>query len=113
MFGEFTTKVKCCAFFLSALKRSRAYLKMTVLQQISNPYLALLILRLLCTATCHPYIISYSAGIGAGFRKEVIITHLHNSGRAVVYAFIGTILGLLRIGRIALTIRGFGVLFGD
>ena len=73
---------------------------MTVLEQISNPYLASLILGLLygltfCTSACLPYIISYIAGIGAGFRKGVIVTTIYNSGRIVAYAIIGTIVGLL------------------
>jgi len=73
---------------------------MTVLQQISNPYLASLILGLLygltfCASACLPYIISYIAGIGAGFRKGVIVTTIYNSGRIVAYAIIGTIVGLL------------------
>jgi sulfite exporter TauE/SafE len=88
------------AFYLSALTISRATLKMTVLQQISNPYLASLILGLLygltfCASACLPYIISYIAGIGAGFRKGVIITTIYNSGRIVAYALIGTAAGLL------------------
>ncbi len=73
---------------------------MTVLQQISNPYLASLILGLLygltfCASACLPYIISYIAGIGAGFKKGVIITTVYNSGRIVAYAIIGTTVGLL------------------
>jgi sulfite exporter TauE/SafE len=73
---------------------------MTVLEQISNPYLASLILGLLygltfCTSACLPYIISYIAGIGAGFRKGLIVTTIYNSGRIVAYAIIGTIVGLL------------------
>jgi len=74
---------------------------MTVLQQISNPYLASLVLGLLygltfCTSACLPYIISYIAGIGAGFKKGVIVTSLYNGGRIVAYAVIGTIVGLLK-----------------
>ena len=73
---------------------------MTVLQQISNPYLASLVLGLLygltfCASACLPYIISYIAGIGAGFKKGVIITTVYNSGRIVAYALIGTTVGLL------------------
>jgi len=57
---------------------------MTVLQQISNPYLASLVLGLLygltfCTSACLPYIISYIAGIGEGFRKEVVATSVYKS----------------------------------
>ena len=73
---------------------------MSVLQQISNPYLASLILGLLygltfCASACLPYIISYIAGIGAGFKKGVIITAVYNSGRILAYAIIGTTVGLL------------------
>ena len=73
---------------------------MTVLQQISNPYLASLSLGLLygltfCTSACLPYILSYIAGIGAGFRKGVIVTTIYNSGRILAYAIIGTAAGLL------------------
>ena len=100
VFREFTTIVKCYAFYLSALISSRAQLKMTVLQQISNPYLASLVLGLLygltvCASACLPYILSYITGIGAGFKKGVIITTVYNSGRIVAYALIGTIVGLL------------------
>lgn len=74
--------VKCHCFYLSALTNSRFPIKMTVLQQISNPYLASLILGLLygltfCTSACLPYITSYIAGIGAGFRKGVIATPIY------------------------------------
>jgi len=74
--------VKCHCFYLSALINSRAPPKMTVLQHISNPYIASLILGLLygltfCTSASLPYIISYIAGIGAGFRKGVIVTSIY------------------------------------
>jgi sulfite exporter TauE/SafE len=97
---DFKAIVKCHWLYLSALTSSRATLKMTVLQQISNPYLASLILGLLygltfCTSACLPYILSYIAGIGAGFRKGVIVTTIYNSGRIVAYALIGTAAGLL------------------
>jgi hypothetical protein len=57
---------------------------MTVLQQISNPYLASLILGLLygltvCISACLPYVTSYIAGIGAGFRKGVTVTSIYKS----------------------------------
>jgi len=100
LFGDFTAIVKCYCVIFFALTSLRAQLKMTVLQQISNPYLASLILGLLygvtfCASACLPYILSYIAGIGAGFRKGVIITSIYNSGRIVAYAIIGTIVGLL------------------
>jgi sulfite exporter TauE/SafE len=73
---------------------------MTVLEQISNPYLASLSLGLLygftfCASACLPYIISYIAGIGAGFKKGIIITSIYNTGRILAYAIIGTIAALL------------------
>jgi hypothetical protein len=57
---------------------------MTVLQQISNPYLASLILGLLygltfCTSVCLLYVISCSAGIGARFRRGAIVTSIYRS----------------------------------
>ena len=81
---DFMVIVKCHCFYLSALTNSRAPIKMTVLQQISNPYLASLILGLLygltfCTSACLPYVISYIAGIGAGFRKGVVVTSIYKS----------------------------------
>lgn len=74
---------------------------MTLLEQISNPYLASLALGLLygltfCTSACLPYIVSYIAGIKAGFRKGVTVTAIYNSGRIVAYAIIGTIVGLFK-----------------
>ncbi|HDQ06885.1 MAG TPA: sulfite exporter TauE/SafE family protein [Candidatus Bathyarchaeota archaeon] len=74
---------------------------MTVLEQISNPYVASLALGLLygftvCTSACLPYVASYIAGIKAGFRKGVAVTAVYNSGRIVAYAVIGSIAGLLR-----------------
>ncbi|MDG6223160.1 MAG: sulfite exporter TauE/SafE family protein [Candidatus Bathyarchaeota archaeon] len=73
---------------------------MTVLEQISNPYLASLVLGLLygltfCASACLPYIVSYIAGIGAGFKKGVMVTTIYNAGRIVAYAIIGTIVGLV------------------
>jgi len=73
---------------------------MTVLEQISDPYLASLVLGLLygltfCASACLPYIISYIAGIGAGFKKGIVVTTIYNAGRIVAYAIIGTIVGLL------------------
>lgn len=73
---------------------------MTVLEQISNPYLASLVLGLLygltfCASACLPYLVSYIAGIGAGFKKGVVITTVYNSGRIAAYAIIGTIVGIL------------------
>ena len=73
---------------------------MTVLEQISNPYLASLVLGLLygltfCASACLPYLVSYIAGIGAGFKTSIKITAVYNSGRIVPYAIIGTAVGLI------------------
>lgn len=72
---------------------------MTLLEQISNPYLASLVLGILygltfCTSACLPYVVSYIAGIGAGFKKGFKIALLYNTGRIVAYAIIGTAVGL-------------------
>ena len=74
---------------------------MTGLEQISNPYLASLVLGLLygltfCTSACLPYVASYIAGIKAGFRKGVEVTAIYNSGRIAAYAVIGSTAGLLK-----------------
>lgn len=74
---------------------------MTVLEQISNPYVAALTLGILygftvCTSACLPYVASYIAGIKAGFRRGVTVTTIYNSGRIVAYAVIGSVAGLLR-----------------
>ncbi|MCW4022132.1 MAG: sulfite exporter TauE/SafE family protein [Candidatus Bathyarchaeota archaeon] len=73
---------------------------MTVLEQISDPYLGSLVFGLLygltfCASSCLPYIISYIAGIGAGFKQGVIATTIYNAGRIVAYAIIGTLVGLI------------------
>lgn len=46
-----------------------------------------------CTSACLPYIASYIAGVGAGFRKGTVITLIYNSGRVVAYALIGAAIG--------------------
>ncbi len=74
---------------------------MSVLEQISNPYLASLALGLLygltfCTSVCLPYLASYIAGIKAGFRRGVTVTAVYNSGRIAAYAVIGTVVGLFQ-----------------
>jgi cytochrome c-type biogenesis protein len=72
---------------------------MSLIPEISNPYLGafaggLLYGMVVCTASCLPYIASYIAGIGAGFRKSVGITLIFNSGRVAGYALIGGLIGL-------------------
>ena len=73
---------------------------MSLIPTISNPFLdafagGLLYGSAVCTAACVPYIASYVAGIGAGFRKGVSVTLIFNSGRIVAYALIGCLVGLL------------------
>lgn len=72
---------------------------MSVMPQLSNPYLTSLVWGLLyglvaCTSTCLPYIASYIAGTGAGFRKGVLATVTFNFGRVVAYAVIGALIGI-------------------
>lgn len=61
---------------------------------IPNAYIASIVLGLFygltfCSSACLPYITSYIAGIGAGFRKGVFVTVIYNSGRVTAYALIG------------------------
>jgi cytochrome c-type biogenesis protein len=75
---------------------------MTLLPEISNPYLASFAFGLLygstfCTSTCLPYVTSYIAGIGAGFRKGVLVTSIYNSGRVTACALIGALTGIFKL----------------
>ena len=75
---------------------------MTMLPQVGNPYLASLALGLIygitfCTSTCLPYVISYIAGIKAGFRKGIIVTSIYNIGRVTAYTLIGVLIGLFKM----------------
>jgi sulfite exporter TauE/SafE len=75
---------------------------MTMLPQAGNPYLASLALGLFygltfCTSTCLPYIISYIAGIKAGFRKGIIVTSIYNLGRVAAYTVMGILIGLFKM----------------
>ncbi len=77
-------------------------LNMSLLTEISNPYLASLALGLFsglvfCTSACLPYITSYIAGVGAGFRKGVVITIIYNGGRVTAYALIGAAIGIFKL----------------
>jgi len=72
---------------------------MSLIPEIANPFVAafaggLLYGLAVCTASCLPYIASYIAGVGAGFRRSVAITMIFNGGRIVAYAFIGCLVGL-------------------
>jgi thiol:disulfide interchange protein DsbD len=73
---------------------------MSFVPGIPNPYLAAFAGGLFyglafCTSACLPYIASYIAGIGAGFRKGVMVTLTYNSGRIAAYALIGGVIGLI------------------
>lgn len=73
---------------------------MSLIPEIPNPYLEAFAVGLLygivfCTSACLPYIASYIAGIGAGFRKGVTVTLVYNSGRVTAYALIGGLIGIL------------------
>ncbi len=72
---------------------------MSLIPQNANPFVAafaggLLYGMAVCTASCLPYIASYIAGVGAGFRRSVTITMIFNSGRVAAYALIGGLVGL-------------------
>jgi thiol:disulfide interchange protein DsbD len=72
---------------------------MSLIPQISNPYIGafaggLLYGLVVCTASCLPYIASYIAGIGAGFRKGIGVTLIFSGGRVAGYALIGGLVGL-------------------
>ena len=71
----------------------------SLIPEISNPYLGafaggLIYGLVVCTASCLPYIASYIAGVGAGFRKGVGITMIFSGGRIAGYAVIGALVGL-------------------
>lgn len=74
----------------------------TLLQQIGNPYLSSFTLGLFygltfCTSACLPYITSYIAGIGAGFRRGLTVASIYNLGRVIAYALLGLLTGLFRM----------------
>ena len=69
---------------------------------ITNPYLAAFAVGLsygfvFCTSACLPYVASYIAGIGAGFREGIFVTLLYNLGRVTAYALIGAAIGLFKV----------------
>lgn len=73
---------------------------MSLMPEIPNPYLEAFAVGVLyglvfCTSACLPYIASYIAGIGADFRKGVIVTLIYNSGRVTAYALVGGLIGVL------------------
>ena len=75
---------------------------MTLLTEIPNPYLASFALGVLygftfCASACLPYVTSYIAGIGASFRKGVMVTSIYNSGRVIAYALIGGLTCIFKV----------------
>ena len=50
-----------------------------------------------CTSACLPYVSSYIAGVGGGFRKGLTTTLIFNSGRVLAYALLGAAIGLFKI----------------
>ena len=75
---------------------------MSFLPEIANPYFealagGFLYGSIFCTSACLPFIASYIAGIGAGFRKGVAVTLFFNSGRIVAYALMGAAIGIFKL----------------
>jgi sulfite exporter TauE/SafE len=72
-----------------------------LLPQIANPYLASLVLGVLygmttCTAACLPYLGSYIAAVGAGFRRGLTISATYSSGRILAYGLLASFVALIR-----------------
>lgn len=75
---------------------------MSLWPDIANPYIAALVGgffygTVFCTSACLPYVSSYIAGIGGGFRKGLTTTLTFNSGRVAAYALLGATIGLFKI----------------
>ena len=67
---------------------------------LSAAYLEALTIGLLygtifCTSECLPYLASYIAGTGAGFRKGMVITLIYDAGRLISYTLIGVAVALI------------------
>lgn len=73
---------------------------MSLVPGIPNPYLGAFAMGLFyglafCTSMCLPFVASYIAGIGAGFRRGILVTLTYNSGRITAYALIGGAIGVI------------------
>ena len=73
---------------------------MSLVPTTPNPFLEAFIVGVLygsvvCVSSCLPYVAGYIAGVGAGFRRGVMITLTFSSGRLAAYALIGGAVGLL------------------
>ena len=72
---------------------------MSILPEITNPYLEVFVVGLLYgfifrASECLLHVTSYIAGIRANFRKEVLATLALNSGGVTAYAWAGTLVSL-------------------
>jgi cytochrome c-type biogenesis protein len=75
---------------------------MSLLPQFAGSYVDAFVGGLLyglvfCTSSCLPFVASYIAGVGAGFRKGLAITAIFNSGRIAAYALIGAVIGIFKV----------------
>ncbi|MEM2107770.1 MAG: sulfite exporter TauE/SafE family protein [Candidatus Bathyarchaeia archaeon] len=73
---------------------------MSLLIEMANPYIDAFAVGLFyglafCTSSCLPYVASYIAGVGADFRRGVLVTLTYNIGRVAAYAVIGSLAGIL------------------
>jgi len=73
---------------------------MSLVPTTPNPFLEAFIVgvfygSVVCVSSCLPYVAGYIAGVGAGFRRGVMITLTFSSGRLAAYALIGGAVGLL------------------
>jgi len=83
-----------------SLSKTQENPTMSLVPGIPNPYLAAFGTGLLyglafCTSACLPYIACYIAGVGAGFRRSILIALSYNSGRIAAYAIVGGVIGAL------------------
>jgi len=82
----------------SFIAQENRILQMSLLPGVTNSYFEAFALGLsygvvFCTSACLPYIASYIAGIGAGFRKGIAVTLIYNFGRVAAYALVGAVIG--------------------
>jgi sulfite exporter TauE/SafE len=75
---------------------------MSLLTQVANPYVEALTSGFLyglvfCTSACLPFVASYIAGVGAGFRRGVAITLVFNSGRIAAYTLLGAAIAIFKL----------------
>jgi sulfite exporter TauE/SafE len=71
---------------------SETLVSVTYIEALS---IGLLYGTIFCTSECLPYLASYIAGTGAGFRKGILITLLYDAGRLISYTLIGVMVGII------------------